>query len=428
MLKNSKKTVIRIFISINAIYFFSYFQRVAVPGTIFNELQISFLTSASAVAALGTIFYFIYGGMQFFVGITADRIGANRILLAGGAVLTIGSIFFSLSRSLPVLYINRGLVGLGSSLIYVSIVKKLDGLFDNHNFPLFLGLSTALGYSGGLFGTLPFERTVRLFGWRTPMMVLSILCLLPLMHAFFLLKKSERVFQQKKNGFSLRYIRNIIRNKNTVPLIFCHSTNFSAYFLFQAVFGKKFLQDFYQLTSGTAAAFTFTMMSITIFSLLSSGFLSRVIGRRKPILIFASGLTFFTLVLFTIALACRFSSAWFLFGYTLLAVSTGSSPVSITLMKELNPVEAAATAVGFLNGIAYLSVAMVTSLAGAGLDFFRSAAIKTGESVIYPSQAYLSVFIGCLALTAISFYASFFISESCGKSAAAGNKTDFCPR
>ena len=292
MLPQNKKTTILIFFSINAIYFFSVFQRVAVPGTIFNELQTSFLLSASAVATLGTLYMYIYGGMQFLAGMMADRLGAGRVLITGVVLLSAGSIFFPLSHSLTALYLSRALVGFGASLIFISIIKELDNLFDNRNFPFFLGLSLALGYSGGLFGTLPFERTVHFFGWRTSLLIAGIVCGLAVVCASFLLKKTGRVSEKSKK-FSFRVIRNIVRNKISIPVIFSGSINFSIYFLIQAAFGKKFLQDCYHLDSRTAAGFTFVMMLAAISCYLFSGYFSRVIDRRKPIMVCATSITLF---------------------------------------------------------------------------------------------------------------------------------------
>lgn len=414
MLPQNKKTTILIFLSINAVYFFSYFQRVAVPGTIFNELQTSFLLSASAVATLGTLYLYIYGGMQFLAGIMADRLGAGRVLITGGTLLSAGSILFPLSHSLTALYLSRALVGFGASLIFISIIKELDNLFDNHDFPFFLGTSLVLGYSGGLFGTLPFERTVHFFGWRNSLFTAGILCSLAVICASLLLQKTGQLARKGKN-FSFRVIRNIVRNKISAPVIFSGSINFSIYFLIQAAFGKKFLQDCYQLDSRTAAGFTFVMMLVAIFCCFSSGYFSRAIGRRKPIMVCATSITLFSILLIILALTYHFAVGWFLLGYILLAMSSGASPVYTTSMKELNPAEAAATAVGFLNGICYLSVSIFITLAGFALDRFRASAIHTSQAVIYPPQAYLTIFTGCLFFAAASCFTSFFIRESYGK-------------
>ena len=76
-----------VFMAMLALYFFSYFQRVGVPGTIFNELQVEVGLSAVSIAMLGSMFTWIYGAMQIVVGFAADRHGGARAFLVGGALL-----------------------------------------------------------------------------------------------------------------------------------------------------------------------------------------------------------------------------------------------------------------------------------------------------------------------------------------------------
>ncbi len=73
-----------------AIYFFAYFQRVSIPGAIFNEIQSSLAISAGAVAAFSALYMYIYGGMQFIAGAMNDRFGAVRVILLGGILLAVG--------------------------------------------------------------------------------------------------------------------------------------------------------------------------------------------------------------------------------------------------------------------------------------------------------------------------------------------------
>lgn len=268
-----------------------------------------------------------------------------------------------------------------------------------------------LGYLGGLCATLPFERAAHYFGWRASLLAAGALCAGIVIFLAVLLKKTGKI-SRKNNGFSARVVWKIIRNKSSVPVIISWSIIFSLYFLFQAIFGKKFLQDVYRLDSRVAAGYTFVMMLVAIACFFFSGYFSRVIGRRKPIMVCSAGLAFLAMLVLVLALTCRFGSGWLLFGYILLAVSSGSSPVCVTSMKELNSAEAAATSVGLLNGSCYLSVSLLANLAGFGLDRFRAAAVRTGQAVIYPPQAYMAIFVCCLALAAVSLTASFFIRES----------------
>ena len=160
--------------AINAVYFCSYFQRVGIPGTIFNQLQTEFQASASGVAMLGAIFLYIYGFMQLPAGLLADRFGAIRVFSAGGLILNLGAFLFPLVPNLILLYAARALVGLGASLIFASIVKTLVSIFPQRMFAVLLGISLSVGYSGGLAGTLPFEWGASRWGWRTFLLGVAI--------------------------------------------------------------------------------------------------------------------------------------------------------------------------------------------------------------------------------------------------------------
>jgi len=139
---NIKKHAFILLLLMSGLYFVSFFQRVAVPGTIFNELQRDFAASASAVTALGAIYLLIYASLQLFIGMLADRHGGVKITLICGLCLCIGSILFPLSNSLWVLYLSRALVGVGASGMYLCIIKETDTLFSARNFAPLIGLSS----------------------------------------------------------------------------------------------------------------------------------------------------------------------------------------------------------------------------------------------------------------------------------------------
>ena len=63
------------------LYFFSFFQRVAIPGAIFNDIQTEFSISAEEVTRLSAIYLFVYAVMQPFAGLLADRFGGVRVVV-----------------------------------------------------------------------------------------------------------------------------------------------------------------------------------------------------------------------------------------------------------------------------------------------------------------------------------------------------------
>ncbi|MBI3944535.1 MAG: MFS transporter [Armatimonadetes bacterium] len=411
-----KRMELLILVSMTTIYFFSFFQRVAVPGTLFDELQREFSASAGAITGLAAIYLYLYGAMQPITGILADRLGAAKVVLIGGFLLSAGSLLFPLAGSIPALYAARALVGLGASLIYVSIAKALDGLFGAAHFVVFLGLVIFLGYAGGLVATWPFERLASAFGWRAGLTGVGLACTVALVGAFLLFRRTGQLAHHA-SGSSLRAVGIVLCNRDSWPNFLLSVGNFAVYFLVQATIGKKFLTDYGGLTSAAAASFTGVMILVVMCTALAGGFLSRLLGnRRKPLVIASVACVLSGVALMLLLLRLDAAGAWFLPCYILLAFSSIGSAAGSALMKELNPPDIVGTTVGLLNASCYLAVAVVSSAAGVIMDRFDDRAVRTATAVIYPKEAYESILLLCLALSVTSLVAACFVRETRGRS------------
>ncbi|MDD3927573.1 MAG: MFS transporter, partial [bacterium] len=238
-----KRALLLVIASMNAVYAFSYFQRVAVPGTIFDELQVDMSLSSFAVTMLGSIFSYVYGGMQVFTGVLVDRLGPVRILLTGGTVLAVSSLLFPLSGNLTMLYTSRFMMGLGASLIYLSLVKQLDSYFSDRNFSVLLSISLFVGYSGGLLGTMPFEAIVRAFGWRMPLLAVGIACALAVAFCALVVRRTPWIGRRPVRAQVFLALKRALKNRDSYTGIYAVSIIFAIYMLMVSVIGKKMLQD-----------------------------------------------------------------------------------------------------------------------------------------------------------------------------------------
>ena len=398
----------------NVIYAFSYFQRVAVPGTIYNELQSAFAASAASVALLGGIYLYVYGGMQIFSGVLVDRFGPVRVIVVGGVLLGVGSILFPLSNTILQLYVTRALVGLGASLMYLSVVKELDISFNNRHFSALLSSSLFAGYAGGLMGTMPFEGAVRAFGWRPSLLAVGVACLAAviLAAAFTWNILTKKISRSRASVFPA--VRRILSNRTSYSVILCSTVVFGNFFLMQAIIGKKLLEDCCGLNSGAAASYTFLLMLVSMSASVFSGFFSKMIGnRRRPVIIAAS----FLAVLAPCAglLILKASPVWILPCYLLFGLSSGGTPIFSSTIKEMNDSGYAASAVGVGNAAAYLSIAIYATLSGIVLDKFTAQAVRVEGAIHYPPQAYAAIFTGLLVLSVLAFIGSFYIKETYGK-------------
>lgn len=407
--------IVTAFAAMAMIYFFSYFLRAGIPGTIFNELQADLAMSASAVAALGSIYIFVYACIQPFVGLVADRFGGTRSLMAGGIIMGLGAVLFPLASSLWVLYLARGLTGFGAGFVYLSLLKEIDPLFGARRFPMITGVVLASGYAGGIAAMLPFERLVTRLGWRPVLLGVALAILASLGCAHLLLRRLNHA-PPRRTRMTLWPMWEVLRNPPARPQFLCGFINFPVYFVIQATLGKKFLQDVAGLDSASAALFTTVMMAVSAGLALAGGLAPAWCGhRRKPILVVATATILLATLLLLAGVLCRAPGWVFLVVYVLLALPSGAGPAAVATMKEVSHPERTALAVGIINGLTYLGVAAFMTASGAILDAFRlHATLDDGGAVIYPPQAYATVFAWLAGMALISLVSSTRIPETRG--------------
>jgi len=406
------------FVLMAAFYFFAYFQRTAVPGTIFNELQQEWHLSASAIVAMGSVALWVYGMMQLVAGVLTDRFGGTRMLLLGGAIAAVGVTLFALAPTPGWLYACRAFIAVGDSFIYLCIIKEVSLLFPRDRFARVTGVLQFCGVVGGMVAMLPFERATHRFGWHVSLATMGGLMLTVWIINLLVLPKLKH-FTPPTTTWSLQPLWEIVRSQRNWPVLLSAGLNFGIYFTLQVGIGKKFLQDFVGLSSKQAATFTLIMMTVTAVVCLLSGFLlHQTGGRRKPYLVLSVGLMVGALTLLLVGVLYQAGAWLFLTGYILVAIANLAGPIGGTVMKELNDDRHVGQALALLNTLAYLGVAALLTLVGTVLDAFRSSATRTDAGLIYPSQAYVLVFSILTGLAVVSFVAMCFVPETHGRSAS----------
>jgi predicted MFS family arabinose efflux permease len=398
-----------------AIYFFSYFQRAAIPGTIFNEIQTDMRLSAAAVTALGAVFTYVYGGAQLFVGIAVDRFGGIRALLIGGIAMTTGAAVFPLAHSPAMLYASRILTAVGASVMYLSVIKEICLLFAPQRFAALLGVVLMVGYAGGLAGMLPFERLATFFGWRHALLGIAAVMAAALFVAWRLLRHLEH-FRPPAHPFSLRPLWSILRNGRNVPLLLISLIHFPTYFTIQAILGKKFLQDFASLGSASAAVFTTVMIATTAICSISAALLLPWTGhRRKPWIVLGGCLMVAATALLLGGVIVHADGRVFLAAYLAMAAAMLSTPALTATVKEFSRPESVGLSIAVMNGLAYLGAGVIGNLSGVVLDRFKDRATVTAAGTCYPAEAYATDFgmLVCVALA--SLITAFFVRETHGR-------------
>ncbi len=383
-----------------SVYFFSYFQRTAIPGTIFDEIQLDIGMSATEVAGLGSLFLAIYAGSQLFVGMAADRFGGRRTLLWGVLLMTAGALWFPLARTPATLYAARALTGFGASFLFLSIVHEVETLFGPRRFPAIMGIVLFFGYTGGMASTLPFAALAQWAGWRGALLGIGMLMAVFGLLAWVVLRRlPPSVHVPVKITF--QPLREVVTSSRNYPILLASLTNFSVYFVVQNVVGKKFLQDVVGLSTTRAASFVLIMAAVSAAMVFLSGLWLNLSGHlRRPVLITFSLMLALGALLLALSVGLKAPAGVYLAAYILLAASVCSSTTASTVIKEMNRGDCVAQSVAVLNGISYLGVSGLSTLSGWVLDRFEAGSRLTSGGRLYPSKAYLTLF---LILTGVSF-------------------------
>lgn len=396
-------------------YSWSFFQRVAVPGTVFNEMQTDLNLKASQVTALGAIYLYVYASIQMFVGLLTDRFGGTRVLIVGGTALLAGAIIFPLADSLWLLYASRALVGLGASVMFLAAFKEADALFSTRGFNLLIGPIFFMGGFGALLGTFPFERLVEVAGWRTALQVAAAGTGLTLL-AIILLVRRLPPDARTVTVFKWRDVLLVLRNRRTIPGLFAGPLTFSVYFLAQATIGKKLLEDSAGMSSATAATVTLAMVILSMTLIFCVGFISTLLHeRRRPLMLTSASLVVLASATLAVCLWLK-APGWTLVPPCLvLAISNGLSPAFVASFKELSPRQSVGFALGYVNSITYFAVALIAHGSGVVLDLYRDEAIVRDDALIYPTSAYAVMFAAMTVVALISLAATAMIAETNGR-------------
>ena len=235
------------------LYFCANIQRVAVPGAIFDTLQKDLLTNPAAITALGAAFMYIYAVSQLVVGLLNSRYGGYRVIAYGAIIFAVGGLIFPAAYNIWLLYLSRVLVGLGSAAFYLGVIQETKNVVSHNNFGIALSIILFIGYFGGIVANAPLVMCVGEIGWRNTFLMIGIFAAV-LTALFFIFKFFiPKPVTNREVKFNFEIYKNVLKNRANLVLYGFGCLNYGIYYLLQTVIGKKFLEDFCEITVLQAA-------------------------------------------------------------------------------------------------------------------------------------------------------------------------------
>lgn len=142
-------------------------------AVISGALMEAFGTTGAQLGTLHAVFFVVYALMQIPTGILVDRVGPRHTATVGAGMMNVGAIWFGLATGYGGALGGRLLIGLGGSVIFVSMLRFCANWYRADEFGTMNGLCFAVGGIGGILATTPFALAVDAAGWRTTIVALG---------------------------------------------------------------------------------------------------------------------------------------------------------------------------------------------------------------------------------------------------------------
>ena len=391
-------------------YFIANFQRIAVPGAVFDVLEQELSVGAPQITAFGAIFMYIYAFTQLLNGVFVDRYGGYRVMFVGGLIMGIGCILFPITTNLSLMYFARALLGLGGSMFYLSLIKELGLLFNEKDFGIALSVMLFIGYAGGIAANAPFVYAMKILSWREILLIIAGIVVISLVAYLLVFPKVKIPQVNRQVGLRALPFKLVLHKGHNRDLFTFACCNFGISYVIQTVIGKKFLEDFCQITSGKAAVILSIMAIVAAVSNIINAALCKFYdNHRVRFLKGASVVTFVSLFVICLMVWFDIKTMFIAFIFCVLAGNASLSALIVPVLHQTNRKMISGTAVSILNFSFFLMVGLLGSATGYILNVFEPTRI--GSVLVYSNKSYLLLFGVFLALSIYEMYRAAKLSD-----------------
>lgn len=398
-----------IFAVVMAAYTLSFFQRFA-PASIAQDLSLAFDTTAASLGVLAATYFYVYTLMQVPTGVLVDTLGPRRIILLGGLVSCIGSLWFGLADTLTQALIGRTLVGLGVSVTFIAMLKIIALSFDERRFASLAGVGVFVGNIGAVLAGVPLAYAATELGWRNVFVAVAVASLVLGTLSWGMMRGSAAMGGVKVDRtVVMGGLLSVIRNRLTWAPALANLGLAGSYFTFAGLWAMPYLTQVHSYSRSLAATHLSLMYAGFAIGCLVLGLLSDRLHRRKSILLAASivYVAIWAVWMWGGVMDALTSMALF----CLMGFSTAGFTLTWACAKEVNPPQLAGMSTSIANVGGFFSAAIMQPVVGLLMDQVWSGATVNGVRV-YTLGDFRFGFSLVVAMAVFGLIAAFFIRET----------------
>jgi MFS family permease len=373
------------------ICFFNYADRVAI-ASVLPMLQDEFGFTKTQQGLISSAFMWVYAFTAPFAGPIADRHPRKLVILAGLYAWSAITGFTALCKQLWHFVLVRGAEGLGETFYFPASMSLVSDYHGKETRSRAMSLHQTSVYAGTVGGGAITAFLAERYGWRFPFVFLGVAGIILGVILAAAIREPRRNEAEDSEGHTAapmplsQFLREMSRTPTALLLLAAFiGANFVA--MVFLTWMPSFLKEKYQLSLAMAGlgAVVF-IQTASMFGAVLGGFAADFLRRTRPggrILVQAAGL--FVGAPFVFLCGYTRDMGMLMVAMTLFGLAKGVYDSNIwASLYDIVPPSRRATAVGWMNMLAWVGGAMGPLVIGGAVDagMSMSAAISS-TAVIY---------------------------------------------
>ncbi len=369
-------------------YVLAFFHRVA-PASIAAELQLAFNASGAMLGGLAAMYFYVYSLMQIPTGVLVDTLGVRKIVTLGGLVAGLGSILFGMADTLALASVGRLLVGLGVSVVFISMMKLNAVWFHDRHFGTVGGLTILLGNLGAVLAASPLVWALNFTSWRSIFVALGAFSIVLGVLTWFLVRNhpGEAGFPSMREldgelphtphgGHWYDGLVQVVKNPATWPGFWPNLGIGGTLFTFAGLWAVPFLHDIHGMPRPLAAAHTSLLLGGFAIGALFSGIISDRLRLRRPVMV--AGILLYLLCWLPLLAMARMPQTVSLALFFIMGVGASGFTLAWAVTKEVNSPALSGMATSVVNTGSFLGAGMLQPFVGWVMDLGWDGKISEG--------------------------------------------------
>ncbi len=387
-------------------------------GVVADDLIRDMGLTGTQVSNLASMYFYAYALMQIPSGLLSDFVGPKRTTMAGMLLAGLGAILFGLAPGVYAAYGARLLVGLGVSVVFISLLKVQSLWFAPTRYATMTGMASVVGNVGGIMATTPLALLVLAVGWRNSFVFIGAGSLLLAVVIWTLVvDRPEHVGFASRGTDGDRPEFGLLRSLKMVASVRGTWVNFivvaglmSGVMSFSSIWGVPYLMQVYGMDKALASRY---ILLLTLGILVGSalvGWLADKLKQTRVLIIAGSGLLT-SFWFYVVVLAAASPPMWLLGPLYFVAGLTGIVfMLCFANAKAVNHPQLSGTATGVVNIAGFMTTAVANVLIGWRLDSLWDGTIVDGVRY-YGQSGFQQGLLILLLFSGIAFVASFALRE-----------------